>query len=95
VQRDRLLLLVITVIRYTRERKKTRSQITYQIATKDYMIFWIFHKKTITITYFILNVYLENIKTQPVYLQETSHNKTQPQRYRRRSKLTGAVPLRT
>jgi hypothetical protein len=64
VQQDRLLLLVITVItviRYTRERNKNRSQITYQIATNDYMIFRIFNKKTITITDFILNVYLENI----------------------------------
>jgi hypothetical protein len=61
VQRDRLLLLVITVIRYTWERKKTRSQIKYKIATNEYMIFRIFNKKTIIITYFILNVHLENI----------------------------------
>jgi hypothetical protein len=43
------------------ERKKTRSQITYQIATNDYMIFRTFYKKTIIIIYFILNVYLQNI----------------------------------
>jgi hypothetical protein len=79
-------LFVITVIRYARERKKTRSQITYQIATNDYMTFRILDKKTIIITCFILNVYLENIdkndrklkKMQPVYLQQVSHNKTQP-----------------
>jgi hypothetical protein len=53
-------LLVITVIRCTRERQKTRSQITYQITTKD-NIFRIFNKKSIIITYFILNVYLKNI----------------------------------
>jgi hypothetical protein len=50
------------------------------------MIFRIFNKKTNIITYFTLNVYLENIdkndtenyKKQPVYLQQASHNKTQP-----------------
>jgi hypothetical protein len=61
MQLDRLPLLVITVIRYTRERKNNTFTNHNQIATNDYTIFRIFYKKTIVIICRILNGYLQNI----------------------------------
>jgi hypothetical protein len=54
------------------KRKKTRSQTTYQIATNDYILIRIFNKKTIIITYFILNFYLENIDKNYRKLKNTA-----------------------
>jgi hypothetical protein len=84
VQPDRLLLLVITVIRYTRERKKhvDKSHIKLQQTIVWYLGYLI---RKPEITYFI-NVYLEsidkndieNLKTHPVYLSRLATTKPNP-----------------